>query len=98
MHGSRYLMRMQLEKERQEIERRREEEEKRRTRELIGISSSSSIDVPQKPLPPQVTVEVPPNVLEVSWSHSSLVLAGLRSKIGRHAHTPCYLGDCVLIF
>lgn len=71
MHGSRYLLRMQLEKERQELERRREEEEIRRTREVIGISSSSSIDVPQKPLPPQVTVEVPPNVLEVGWCVAS---------------------------
>ena len=81
MHGNRYLLRMQLEKERQELERRREEEEIRRTREVIGISSSSSIDVPQKPMPPQVTVEVPQNVLEVSCICFLFISVGLHLTI-----------------
>lgn len=65
MHGNRVRMRQQLEKERQELEKRAEEEERRRQRNAIVSQSSNSMTIPQKPQPPQVTIEVPKNVLEV---------------------------------
>ena len=65
MHGNRIRLRQQLEKERQELDRRREEEELIRQRNVIVSQSSNSLSIPQKPQPPQVTIEVPPKVLEV---------------------------------
>jgi hypothetical protein len=59
-------MRQQLEKEKQELDRRREEEELRRQRNAIVSQNSTSVPVPQKSSAThQVTIEVPPKVLEV---------------------------------
>lgn len=66
MHGNRTKLRQQLQKERQELEMRREEDELRRQRNVIVSQSSNSMIIPQKPQPPQVTIEVPENVLKVS--------------------------------
>lgn len=67
MDGRRYLMKAQLEKERLELERQREEEEARRRKELAGVQESLSVDVPSpQSKPPSVTVEVPPDVLQVN--------------------------------
>ena len=69
MDGRRYLLKAQLEKERQELERRREEEEARRHKEVAGVQESHSVDVPSpQGKPPAVTVEVPADVLQVSSS------------------------------
>ena len=65
MYGNRIKLRQQLEKERQELERRLEEDERRRQRNAIVSQSSNTVNIPQKPQPPQVTIEVPKNVLEV---------------------------------
>ena len=64
MDGRRYLLKAQLEKERLELERKREEDEVRRQKEVAGVQESSSVDVPS-PQTPSVTVEVPPDVLQV---------------------------------
>lgn len=63
-------MKAQLEKERLELERQREEEEARRRKELAGVQESLSVDVPSpQSKPPSVTVEVPPDVLQVLYIH-----------------------------
>lgn len=56
---------MQLEKERLELEKKREEERRQKMMEAQKIQQSSSIEVPKGQPVPQVTVEVPPKVLEV---------------------------------
>ena len=65
MHGNRTLFRMQLEKERLELEKKREEDRRQKMMEAQKIQQSSSIEVPKGQPVPQVTVEVPPKVLEV---------------------------------
>lgn len=65
MDGRRYLLKAQLEKERLELERQRDEDEARRRKETAGVQESLSVDVPQN-RPPSVTVEVPPDILQVS--------------------------------
>ena len=66
MDGRRYLLKAQLEKERVELERKREEEETRRRKELAGVQESHSVDVPSaQGQPPSVTVDVPPDILQV---------------------------------
>jgi hypothetical protein len=66
MDGRRYLLKAQLEKERLELERKREEEDARRRKEMAGVQESLSVDVPSpQGKPPSVTVDVPPNVLQV---------------------------------
>ena len=62
---NRTLFRMQLEKERLELEKKREEERRQKMMEAQKIQQSSSIEVPKGQPVPQVTVEVPPKVLEV---------------------------------
>ena len=54
-----------------ELERKREEEEVRRQKEVAGVQESSSVDVPS-PQTPSVTVEVPPDVLQVYNVHVGL--------------------------
>ena len=70
MHGNRTLFRMQLEKERLELEKKREEDRRQKMMEAQRIQQSSSIEVPKGQPVPQVTVEVPPKVLEVSGNCS----------------------------
>lgn len=66
MDGRRYLLKAQLEKERQELERKREEDETRRMKEMVGVQESRSMDVPSpQGKPPAVTVEVPADILQV---------------------------------
>lgn len=81
MDGRRYLMKAQLEKERLELERQREEEAARRRKELAGVQESLSVDVPSpQGKPPSVTVEVPPDVLQVllhNWVECLWVLLPL---------------------
>lgn len=74
MHGNRIRLRQQLEKERQELEKRLEEDERIRQRNVIVSQASNTMTIPQKPQPPQVTVEVPKNVLEVNNVHMHVVL------------------------
>lgn len=65
MHGNRIKLRQQLEKEKLENERKREEGELMMRREAIVTQSSSTMEVPQRHQLPQISVEVPQNVLEV---------------------------------
>ena len=66
MNGRRYLLKAQLEKERLELERQREEEDARRRKEVAGVRESASVEVPSShQKPPSVTVEVPPDILQV---------------------------------
>ena len=66
MDGRRYLLKAQLEKERLELEKKREEDEARRRKEMAGVQESLSVDIPSpQGKPPSVTVDVPPNVLQV---------------------------------
>lgn len=66
MDGRRYLLKAQLEKERLELERHREEEDARKRKEMAGVQESLSVDVPSpQGKPPSVTVEVPPDILQV---------------------------------
>lgn len=83
MDGRRYLMKAQLEKERLELERQREEEEARRRKEMAGVQESLSVDVPSpQSKPPSVTVEVPPDVLQVSVHTHQVEYAGLSDVCG----------------
>ena len=66
MDGRRYLLKAQLQKERMELERQREENDVRMRKEMAGVQESQSVDVPSpQGNPPSVTVEVPPDVLQV---------------------------------
>lgn len=72
MDGRRYLLKAQLEKERLELERKREEDEARRNKEMAGVQESLSVDIPSpQGKPPSVTVDVPPNVLQVGYCQCS---------------------------
>ena len=86
MHGNRIKLRQQLEKEKLENERRREEGELMMRREAIVTQSSSTMEVPQRHQLPQISVEVPQNVLEVYIINSSclifaFIILKVRSKL-----------------
>lgn len=60
-------MKQELQKQALELDKKREDEEMKKRREMAQIQMSSTIDVPS-PGPsqgPPVSIEVPPNVLEV---------------------------------
>lgn len=67
MHGNRTRLRQELEKQRQDLERKRDEDETWKSREGAGVQQSASMEVPVgiQQQQPQVSVEVPSNVLEV---------------------------------
>ena len=65
MHGNRFRLKQQLEKEKQELEKRKEEEEIRTRRETMVTQSSTTMEVPQRQNVQQSPVEVPQTILEV---------------------------------